>query len=300
MFKTIVLATDLSPAWDEIIACAGEFKALGCSQVILTFVISVKLMAGMEGMLLSASRPKLEAQQQQLEAQGLRVTVETPVGLPAYSLNDIASRYCADLIVAGSHGQSLWREGVLGCFTCAILHNSLHPVLLLNVRLKLPGKPGSCEMCHTEVLRHVLLPTDFSEISSRALEYVERLVAKGLTRVTLLHALEVPAEDAFPPGYRELAIGAAQDLLGQWKQRLLNAGIPTVKDHFAVGHPLPAILQVLQSEDISLIVMGTQGKGFIKEIFLGSVAHNVSRLAPCPVLLIPPAARSGNEPEISG
>ena len=39
MFKTIVLATDLSPAWNEIVACAGEFKALGCSRVILTYVI---------------------------------------------------------------------------------------------------------------------------------------------------------------------------------------------------------------------------------------------------------------------
>ncbi|MFA5112174.1 MAG: universal stress protein, partial [Desulfobaccales bacterium] len=115
MFKTIVLATDLSPAWDEIVACAGEFKALGCSRVILTYVISVKFMAGMEGMLVSAARPKVDAQQQQLEAQGLQVTVETPVGLPADSLNDVACRYGADLIVVGSHGQSLWREGVLGC-----------------------------------------------------------------------------------------------------------------------------------------------------------------------------------------
>jgi nucleotide-binding universal stress UspA family protein len=37
--------------------------------------------------------------------------------------------------------------------------------------------------------------------------------------------------------------------------------------------------------------MGTQGKGFIQELFLGSVAHNVSRLAPCPVLLILPKKR---------
>ena len=291
MFKTIVLATDLSPAWDEIIACAGEFKALGCSHVVLTYVISVKLLAGMEGLLLSSARPKLEAQRQQLEAQGLHVTLETPVGLPAYSLNDVAARYCADLIVVGSHGQSLWREGVLGCFTCAVLHNSLYPVLLLNVRLKTPGKPGSCEISRTEVLRHVLLPTDFSEISSRALEYVERLAAKGLAQVTLLNALEVPGEDAFPPGYQEFAISGARDLLGQWKQRLLSSGIPMVNDRLDLGHPLPAILQVLESQDVSLIVMGTQGKGFIKELFLGSLAHNVSRLATCPVLLIPPASR---------
>jgi nucleotide-binding universal stress UspA family protein len=207
-------------------------------------------------------------------------------------LNEIAGRYGADLIVVGSHGQSLWREGVLGCFTCAVLHNAQYPVLLLNVRLLKPGQPGSCQISGTEVLRHVLLPTDFSEISSQALEYVERLAAKGLSQVTVLNALDVPGgETAYPPGYQEIAAGAAQDLLLQWKQRLLKAGVPLVNDHFDPGHPIPAILQVLESQDISLIVMGTQGRGFIKEIFLGSVAHNVSRLATCPVLLIPPASR---------
>jgi nucleotide-binding universal stress UspA family protein len=291
MFKTIVLATDLSPAWDEIVACAGEFKALGCSQVILTYVISVKFMAGMEGILQSTARPKLEAQQQQLEAQGLQVTVDIPTGLPANSLNDIAARYCADLIVVGSHGQSLWREGVLGCFTCAVLHNVRYPVLLVKVRLTMPGKPGSCEISHAQVLRHVLLPTDFSEISVRALEYVERLADKGLKQVTLLNALELPGEDAFPPGYQEFAVSGARDLLAQCKQRLVKAGVSVVHDRFEPGHPIPAIMRVLETQDISLIVMGTQGKGFIKEIFLGSIAHNVSRLATCPVLLIPPASR---------
>jgi nucleotide-binding universal stress UspA family protein len=291
MFKTIVLATDLSPAWDEIVACAGEFKALGCSQVILTHVLSVKFMMGMEGGLIAAARPKLEAQQQQLEAQGLQVTVETPVGLPADSVNDIACRYGADLIVVGSHGQSLWREEVLGCFTCAVLHHAEHPVLLLNVKLIPPGQPGSCQISRSQLLRHVLLPTDFSEISSRALEYVERLAGKGLSRVTLLNSLDVPGHEAYPPGYQEIAEDAARQLLEKWQQRLLEAGIPAVNDRLDPGHPIPAILQVLESQDISLIVMGTQGKGFIKEIFLGSVAHNVSRLATCPVLLIPPASR---------
>jgi len=291
LFEKIVLATDLSSAWNEIVACAGEFKALGGSQVILTYVITVKFMAGMEGMLQAAARPKLEAQQQQLEAQGLQVTVEIPMGLPADSLNEIACRYGADLIVVGSHGQSFWREGVLGCFTCAVLHNAQYPVLMLNVRLQKPGQPGSCQISGAEALRHILLPTDFSEISSRALEYVERLAAKELGQVTLLNALDVPGGDAYPPDYQEIAAGAARELLEQWKQRLLKAGVPIVNDRFDPGHPIPAILQVLESQDISLIVMGTQGKGFIKEIFLGSVAHNVSRLATCPVLLIPPASR---------
>ena len=62
---------------------------------------------------------------------------------------------------------------------------------------------------------------------------------------------------------------------------------PEVEAIFNPGHPIPAILEILKAQDISLIVLGTQGKGFIKEIFLGSVAHTVARLAPCPVLLIP-------------
>ena len=56
--------------------------------MILTNVISVKFMVGMEGILRADVRPKLEAQQRQLEAQGLQVAVEMPIGLPAYSLNE--------------------------------------------------------------------------------------------------------------------------------------------------------------------------------------------------------------------
>ncbi len=291
LFETIVLATDLSSAWDEIIACAGEFKGLGCSEVILTHVITVKFMMGMEGMLEAEARPKLEAQRQQLEAQGLEVKVEMPLGLPAYSLNEVARRHGAGLIVVGSHGKSLWREGVLGCVSCAVIHNAQLPVLLLNIKLKEQGQPGTCRInCH-ELLRHVLFPTDFSEIAGRAVEFVEALAPSGVARVTVLNALDVPGEEAYPPGYQEIAEEAARQLLGKWKQRLLKAGIPQVQDHFDPGHPIPAILGILESQDISLIVMGTQGKGFIREIFLGSVAHNISRLAPCPVLLVPPVTR---------
>ncbi len=291
MFETIVLATDLSPAWDEIVACAGELKALGCSRVILANVIVTKFLVGLEEMLRADVRPKLEAYQRQLEAQGLHVEVEMPIGLPAYSLNDIACRYGADLLILGSHGTALWREAVLGCFTCAVVHHARYPTLLINVRVKQEREADPCRLHCGSLLRHILYPTDFSEIGARAGKFVESLATKGLGQVTLLSALDVPGHEAYPEGYREIAEGAIRDLLGQWQQRLLKAGVPVVHDCFDPGHPIPAILQALESQEISLIVMGTQGKGFIKELFLGSVAHNVSRLATCPVLLIPPVSR---------
>ena len=291
MFKTIVLATDLSPAWDEIVACAGEFKALGCSRVILTHVIGVKFMMGMEGKLRAEARPILKAQKAILEAQGLEVAMEMPTGLPAYCLNEVARGAGADLIVMGSHGQSRWREEVLGCVTCAVLHHAQYPVLLLNVEIREERPSGTCRLQTTELLRHILFPTDFSEIAERAFTYVEFLAAKAESRVTLLNALDAPGHEAYPPGYQEWAAAAARQLLANWRQRLQQAGIQEVQASFDPGHTIPAILEVLKSQDISLIVMGTQGKGFIQEIFLGSVAHNVSRLAPCPVLLIPSASR---------
>jgi len=291
MFEKIVLATDLSHAWDEIVACAGEFKVLGCKEVILTHVITVLFLGGLEATLRIEAEPKLEKQKQFLQGQGFKVNVEMPTGLPAYSLNDVARRHGADLIVVGSHGRSLWREAVLGCFTCAVLYHTQYPTLLLNVRLKEGMPEGSCRLQATQLLRHVLFPTDFSEISARAGDLLTRLAPRGISQLTLLNALDVPGGEAYPPGYQEMAEAKARDSLTAWTTVLKDADIPVVHPVFDPGHPLPAILQVLESQDISLIVMGTQGKGFIKEIFLGSVAHNISRMAPCPVLLIPSAQR---------
>ncbi len=291
MFEKIVLATDLSPAWDEIIACAGELKALGVQEIILVHVISVKFFGGFEGKVRAEAEPRLQAQAQSLADQGFTVCQEMPSGLPAYSINDAARRHCADLMVVGPQKTSLWQEGVLGSVAGAVLHHAELPVLLIKVRIKEGMPPGSCRLRATELLRHILFPTDFSDIAERAATYLEGLAAQGASQVTVLHALDMPAADEYSPGFQELAETKARDSLEAWQERLRQAGLSQVRIVFDQGHPLPAVLRTLEYQDISLIVMGTQGKGFIKELFLGSVAHNVARLAACPVLLIPPAAR---------
>lgn len=291
MFETIVLATDLSPAWEEIIACAGELKALGCSRVILTHVTGVKFFMGMEGKLEAEARTGLKKQAAQLEAQGFQVILELRQGLPAYVLLEVAHCCGADLILVGPQKTSRWQERVLGSVASAVLHHADLPVLLLKTGIKEGLPEGSCRLRATEMLRHILFPTDFSQIAERACRYLERLAGKGLGQVTLLNALDVPGGEAYPPGFQEIAEAAAHDLLKQWQERLTRAGLARVEAVYDPGHPLPAILKILETQDISLIVMGTQGKGFLKELFLGSVAHNVARLAPCPVLLIPPASR---------
>jgi len=286
MFERIVLATDLSSDWDEIIACAREFRALGCTRAILTHVIVTKGLVGSDTVAHSESQPKLEAQKKQLESQGLEVIVETPVGLPAFSLNDVAERHCASLIVVGSHGKSAWREAILGSVSNAVLHHARFPVLLINVnRLKEGGRGAGCQLRTTELLRHVLFPTDFSQVATGGAAYLEYLVSRGLTEVTVLHALEVL--DAYPPAVLEPAETAAQGFTDALVNRLKAAGVPRVHGRVSKGHPIPLVLDSLRTGDFSLVVIGTQGKSLLSEILLGSVAYNVARLATCPVLLVP-------------
>jgi nucleotide-binding universal stress UspA family protein len=286
MFEKIVLATDLSTDWDQIIACAAEFKALGCTHAILTHVIVTQGLVGADVAVQLESDPKLQEQKKQLEAHGFAVIVETPIGLPAFSLNEIAQRHCASLIVVGSHGKSTWWEAVLGSVSNALLHNARFPVLLINVkRLREEETGARCQLRTTELLRHVLFPTDFSNVASQAVPLLELLVPRGLSEVTLLHALDVL--DAYPPAVLAPAEGAARGFLESLAQRLMTAGISQVHSHISKGHPIPMILDALKTGDFSLVVLGTQGRRLLKEILLGSVAYNIARLAPCPVLLIP-------------
>lgn len=290
IFDRVVLATDLSPAWDQIVACGGELRHLGCAGVILTYVITPNFFGGPGESLPPPAASRLADQRRVLTDQGLEVIIETPIGLPGRSLNGVAQKYGASLVVIGSHGKSRWREGVLGTISGAVLHNIQFPLLVLPVRVTAGQEPDCLWHC-TELLSHLLFPTDFSQTAAEAMCYLELLAPRGVARVTLLHALMTTPGKWGQPGNPTEAAAVARNFLDLLKGRLEAAGVPEVETRIVEGHPVPVILEFLRTSDISLLVLGTQGKGFIGEIFLGSVAHNISRLAPCPILLIPPADR---------
>jgi nucleotide-binding universal stress UspA family protein len=53
------------------------------------------------------------------------------------------------------------------------------------------------------------------------------------------------------------------------------------------GHPVEEILKAADEEDCSMIVLGTHGKGLLKQTFLGSVAGSVLDRSRKPVFIIP-------------
>ncbi len=71
------------------------------------------------------------------------------------------------------------------------------------------------------------------------------------------------------------------------KQELLNANDVEVNIELLYGSPASELLTLIKALNISLVVMGSQGRGFIRELYLGSLSHNIARHSSASVLLIP-------------
>jgi nucleotide-binding universal stress UspA family protein len=57
------------------------------------------------------------------------------------------------------------------------------------------------------------------------------------------------------------------------------------------GQPMAEIVAVAEEIGAKLIVMGTHGRGPLKQLFLGSTAEGVARMAPCPVMTVQRVSR---------
>ncbi|MDA8428867.1 MAG: universal stress protein [Geobacteraceae bacterium] len=281
MFRKILVCTDLSPASDALIQCVEELKSIGLEEAVLTHIIYVANTPGLEEMLAEEARPAIERQKKILEDQGIRVIVEMPFGLPAHTLNETAERHDVSAILIGSHGKGILQSATLGSVTAKLLHQSRRPILLARIAI-LEGE--KCQLACGRLFRNILYPTDFSETAERTLEYLGQIAAETKSPVTLLHVDEEKNLDAES---RQRLEDGSRFFSEAKKERLKSWGVSEVTVELTFGDPAEEIITRANKGDFSLIVMGSQGKGIVQEVFLGSVSNKVVRQAGLPVLLIP-------------
>ena len=145
-------------------------------------------------------------------------------------------------------------------------------------------------------IRHILVPTDFSESSKRALDAAVGWARTFRAKLTLLHVVELPSyvTDGHAPVHLSTAL--RDDLQASAQRelaRLLPEGSGTpveVAHRVIVGAPHQQILEAAAAEQIDLIVMATHGRTGLSHLVMGSVAEKIVRTAPCPVLTIRPTA----------
>lgn len=145
----------------------------------------------------------------------------------------------------------------------------------------------------TIALKHILVPTDFSETSRVALRYALALADRFGACVHLLHAVQNPLDQ---PWAAEIYAASVTEF-EQSARRESDTALATMLDESErqkycaclvteIGPPFLTIIKYAKREHIDLIVMGTHGRGAIAHLLIGSVAENVVRKAPCPVLTV--------------
>jgi len=135
-----------------------------------------------------------------------------------------------------------------------------------------------------------LVPLDFSEYASQALDYAIKLANKLSARLTLLHVVQslpmggVDMGVTLPYTYIQDLEAEIMESLNNYLERVTAAGL---EGEVAMVHGVPfhEIIEMAKAQHVDLIVMGTHGRTGFQHVLLGSVAEKVVRLAPCPVLV---------------
>ena len=149
-------------------------------------------------------------------------------------------------------------------------------------------------------VHRILVPTDFSECSRRALSEAIALAKKFGAELHLMHCFEMFVPRSFTP-HKGVNYALFEKEIRSFRKhtedqmsaccRDAAASGASVREHLAVDRPSVEAVELARKIGADLIVMGTRGRSGLTHVLLGSVAERTVRLAPCPVMTVGPAAR---------
>jgi len=124
------------------------------------------------------------------------------------------------------------------------------------------------------MFKKILYPTDFSDVSKKALNYILQLKEAGAKEVVVLHVIDQKGIDAIS----RYAAGGAEPMIREITKEAREEGKRIEKELM--------ILKVEDEEKVSAIIIGSHGKTNLQEMFLGSVSEKVIHRSKNPVLVV--------------
>ena len=143
------------------------------------------------------------------------------------------------------------------------------------------------------MFKHILLPTDGSELSLRAVDTGIALAARLGASV---HAFSVVPPfpwltcavdiiQANQESYLDEAVAQAEGYLREVCQRAATAGVACASSHVIGQRPYTAIVAAVAARQCDLIAMASHGGRGFDRLLLGSETHKVMLYANVPVLV---------------
>jgi nucleotide-binding universal stress UspA family protein len=143
-------------------------------------------------------------------------------------------------------------------------------------------------------IKRILFPIDLTENSSKILPYVLSVSEKYDSTIYLIHVVQDlqkwgklyvphPSMDTFQ---KEALEGAEKAMDRVCEEELQSC--PNFQRRVVAGDPAAEILKAIGSEEIDLVIMGTHGSKGLEHVIFGSVANNVVKKSPVPVMTVNP------------
>ncbi len=134
--------------------------------------------------------------------------------------------------------------------------------------------------------RRILLATDGSPSAEVALDLLCSVHLRPVDRVDLVSVAQI-SPFALASGFETLSVAddAAAEIVQAAAARLGRCGI-RAETHVAEGPVADGIVRTAAAIDADLIVVGSRGLGWIAGTLLGSVARELTRSSPFPVLVV--------------
>jgi len=140
-------------------------------------------------------------------------------------------------------------------------------------------------------MKTILVPTDFSSHSEKAVEFAKKLAKLTGGKIHILHCYQINVGGVSPYGvtvpeeYNRQMREAAVKRVEEVAEAVAADGIQ-VESHITPSYPSEAVSDLASEIGADLIVMGTRGSTGLKHVLLGSVAERTLRIAPCPVVTV--------------
>ena len=214
--------------------------------------------------------------------RGIEATAVTREGIPAKEIVAYSDDEEIDAIILGTAGRGGVARTVIGSVADKVVRTASIPVITIT--------PAAIRAERTGDVNAIVLPTDGSETATAAAFLGVELAVRSNASVHFLSVIDHGRSSALSrilgtkrtteaDELRERAVDHLETLASDARERGLETHA-IVKD----GDPAAEIVQYAASEAIDLIALGTVGRGGFERFLAGSVATDVIRTAPVPVL----------------
>ncbi|MCK9266308.1 universal stress protein [bacterium] len=290
MFNKAMIAIDFRTVSFPLLKCVRGLKELGIKNFHIIRSIEHTKIPGINiGAIKTFFQEELDRQKDFLNTRGFNVDADILVGMACKEINSLAIENNCELMVFGSHGHTRISELLIGNITCDTVYNQVMPILLVKISPHYQKKSFISKDKY-EFLNHVVFPTDFSKNADFAALFLKSLISKGPKKVTLLH---IQNKTTISPhlSHRLEEFNKTDKLRLEELKEVIQKPDVNINIEILYGHPVKEIVRFSKANQASLIIMGSQGRGFLQEVFLGSVSQNVARCSDVPIMLVPAPER---------